>query len=436
MSAFRRLFTLMALAAVVMITPARAAPIIDITRGNLDPMPVAAPDFLVSSNAQAEIARDVTRVIRADLERSGLFRPIDQGAYIEKFTTVYAKPSFADWKIINAKALVIGRVEALPNGVLRGGFRLWDITDEELIYEREFELQRDSWRRLAHMIADEIYEQLTGEKGYFDTRIVFVSESGPKTNRVKRLTIMDQDGASPSFLTDGSYMVLTPRFSPTAQTITYMSYQSGRPRIYLFDLDKNRQEVLGEFSSTFAPRFTPDGLSVLLTREAGGNSEIYKMNLQTRQMVRLTTHPAIDTSASASPDGSQIVFNSDRSGSPQLYVMAGSGGEPRRISFGDGRYLTPVWSPRGDLIAFTKQVGGRFQIGVMRTDGSGERILSESYLDEGPTWSPNGRVIMFFREPGPGQGPSLWSVDLTGQNLRRIQTPGDASDPAWSPARS
>ena len=292
----------------------------------------------------------------------------------------------------------------------------------------------ESWRRLAHKIADAIYQQLTGEKGYFDTRIVFVAESGPKNRRVKRLAIMDQDGANPQFLTSGEYQVLTPRFSPTAQQITYMSFETGRPKVFLFNLETARQETLGDIGNmTFAPRFTPDGAGVLLTQEAGGNSDIYRMDLRSRRMQRLTTDPGIDTSPSGSPDGSQIIFNSDRGGSPQLYVMNADGSNARRVTFGEGRYMTPVWSPRGDLIAFTKQIGGQFAIGVMRPDGSGERILAQSYLDEAPTWSPNGRVIMFFRQGGPGAGPQVWSVDLTGRNLRQIQTPGDASDPAWSP---
>ena len=428
MSAFRSILALVAAAFIA--SPAFAAPMVDITRGNLDPIPVATPDFI----SESPVGADIARVIRADLERSGLFRSVDPASYIEKISDINVQPRMADWKLVSAQALVVGRATAMPDGRLKGEFRLWDVTGETQINAREYIATNESWRRIAHKIADDIYEQLTGEKGYFDTRIVFVSESGPKTKRIKRLAIMDQDGANPSFLTSGQAMVLTPRFSPTAQQITFMSFETGRPRIYLLDLERNRQEVLGDFESmTFSPRFTPDGSAVLMTREGGGNSEIYRMDLRTRAMTRLTTNPAIDTSPSASPDGAQIVFNSDRSGAPQLYTMAAGGGNEKRISFGEGRYMTPVWSPRGDLIAFTKQVGGSFAIGVMKPDGSGERILSQSYLDEGPTWSPNGRVIMFFREGAPGAGPALWSVDLTGQNLRRISTPGDASDPAWSP---
>ena len=433
MNAFRRL-VLIAAAALFAPALAHAELSIDVSVGNLNPMPIAIPDFIGADGQPVPQGADIARVIRADLERSGLFRPIDPAAYVEKITDINRQPRFEDWRLVNAKALVVGRARSLPDGKLSGEFRLWDVTGELQIHDREYIAPQESWRRIAHKIADDIYEQLTGEKGYFDTRIVFVAESGPKTNRVKRLAAMDQDGANPTYLTTGDYMVLTPRYSPTAQMITYMSFETGRPRVYLYDIDKGRQEVLGEFSSmTFSPRFTPDGTAVLLTREGGGNSEIYRMDLRTRQMVRLTTNPAIDTSPSASPDGSQIVFNSDRGGSPQLYTMNADGSNVQRISFGSGRYMTPVWSPRGDLVAFTKQMGGAFAIGVMKPDGSGERILSQSYLDEGPTWSPNGRVIMFFRQASPGAGPSLWSVDLTGHNLRRIQTPSDASDPAWSP---
>jgi TolB protein len=416
------------------LSPAYAALQVDITRGNLDPLPIATADFTGATDQPIQVGADIARVVRADLDRSGLFKSIAPAAFIERNPNVTAQPRFPDWKIINAQALVVGRTQILPDGRLQAEFRLWDVAAEAYVMGREYRTTPDNWRRLAHKVADAIYEQLTGEKGYFDTRIVFVSESGPKARRVKRLAVMDQDGANPTFLTSGDFQVLTPRFSPTTQQITYMSFETGRPRVFLFNIETGRQETLSSFTGmTFAPRFTPDGGAVLMTQENGGNSDIYRMDLRSRAMTRLTTDGGIDTSPSAAPDGSQIVFNSDRGGSPQLYVMNGDGSGQRRVSFGDGRYMTPVWSPRGDLIAFTKQMGGQFGIGVMRPDGSGERILAQSYLDEGPTWSPNGRVIMFFRQARAGAAPTIWSVDLTGQNLREIQTPGDASDPAWSP---
>ncbi|MEZ6022614.1 MAG: Tol-Pal system beta propeller repeat protein TolB [Hyphomonadaceae bacterium] len=406
---------------------------IDINEGHLNPMPIAVVDFLGDNPAAQQIGRDLSGVIRNNLDRSALFRPIPSNAFIERIQALEIPPRFADWKIIDAQALIVGEVTPLPDGRIRIQFRLYDVFAEQRLRGFEYTTTPDNWRRVAHKISDEIYEQLTGEQGYFDTRIVFVSESGPRTRRVKRLMVMDQDGANPFFLTGSDSMVLTPRFSPSTQMITYMSFETGAPRVFLYNLQTNRREVLGDFPGmTFAPRFNPDGTGVVFTVDLNGNSEIYAMDLRTRAQRRLTNNAAIDTSPSYSPDGGQITFNSDRGGSPQIYVMNADGSGQRRISFGDGRYSTPVWSPRGDLIAFTRQGGGRFAIGVMRPDGSGERILTESYLDEAPTWSPNGRVIMFFRE-GRGTGPRLWSVDLTGRNLRQISTQTEASDPAWSP---
>ncbi|HWA01422.1 MAG TPA: Tol-Pal system beta propeller repeat protein TolB [Caulobacterales bacterium] len=418
---------------------------IDITQGNLNPMPIAIPAFLGANPNAAQIGQDIASVISADLDRSALFHPIERVAFIEHIQDMNIPPRFADWRVINAQALVVGQVSPLPDGRIRIEFRLWDVLAETAITDFKCGVSAsnggcsyittpDNWRRIAHRVSDQIYEAITGERGYFDTRIVFVSETGPRTRRAKRLMIMDQDGANPFFLTGANAMVLTPRFSPSTQLITYMSYETGAPRVFLYNLETNRREVLGDFPGmTFAPRFTPDGTGVVLTLDMDGNSEIFTMDLRTHQRRRLTNNPAIDTAPSYSPDGSQITFESDRGGGQQIYVMNADGTNQHRISFGEGRHATPVWSPRGDLIAFTRQNGGRFSIGVMHPDGSGERILTESYLDEAPTWSPNGRVIMFFQEAAPGAGPKLWSIDLTGRNLRQVQTPTDASDPAWSP---
>lgn len=428
---------LMLLAAVVGLlnaAPARAELQIDITRGNVTPLPVAIPAFFGLVEEEVGIGQDIADVITADLLSTGLFKPIDRRAFIQSAAGITVRPRFADWRLINAQALVSGSVSLDDNGMMRVEFRLWDIFAEAQMLGRAYQTEREHWRRVAHIIADAVYKRLTGEDGYFDSRIVYVAESGPATERVKRLAIMDQDGANHRFLTDGRNLVLTPRFSPARQEITYLSYHNDKPQVFLFNLQTGRQEVLGAFDGmTFAPRFSPDGNSVLMSHAEHGNSDIYIMDLRTRIPRRLTTDAAADLGGSFSPDGAQIAFESDRGGTQQLYVMDADGSNQRRISFGGGRYGTPVWSPRGDLIAFTKLQGGQFYIGVMHPDGSGERLLAGGYHNEAPSWSPNGRVLMFFSEDRNGPGSRLHSIDLTGHNQRVLVTPGAASDPAWSP---
>jgi TolB protein len=417
------------LAAICAVSPAFAALSVDVTQGVPQPLPIAVPDFLGDASGA-----NIAGVVRADLERSGLFRPLDQAGFVEHITNINTVPNFQSWRAISAQGLVTGQVTQQPDGRIKVDFRLWDTSSGQQLLGQTFSTTPENWRRVAHMVSDAIYERITGEKGYFDTRVVFISETGPAIKRVKRLAIMDEDGANPNFLTNGSYMVLTPRFNPTAQMIAYMSYISAKPRVYLFDLETGRQELLGNFPNmTFSPRFSPDGNRVALTLEQGGNSDIYVMDLRTRAVQRLTTDPAIDTAPSFSPDGRQIVFESDRGGAQQIYVMNADGSNQHRISFGSGRNGTPVWSPRGDKIAFTKQAGGTFAVGVMNADGSGEHVLTNGFEDEGPTWAPNGRVLMFSRSLSGGRGSQIWSIDVTGRNERRVQTPGSASDPAWSP---
>ena len=419
--------------------PAKAELQVDITRGHLEPLPIAITNFHGTSEVTRAVGRQIAGVVAADLERSGLFRPVDPRAFIQTGLLPDQRPRFADWRLINAQALVNGAAAIQPDGRLRLDFRLWDVLAEQQMVGLAYFTPTENWRRVAHIVADAIYKRITGEEGYFDTRLVYIAESGPPDRRVKRLAIMDQDGANHRFLTSGRDLVLTPRFSPTVQEITYLSYVNDKPRVYLYNIDTGQQEVLGDFPGmTFAPRFSPDGNSVIMSLADRGNSEIYNMDLRTRQVTQLTNHPAIDTSPSYAPDGSHVVFNSDRGGTQQLYVMDASGRNVRRISFGAGRYATPVWSPRSDLIAFTKISQGQFYIGVMRPDGSGERLLTSGFLVEGPTWAPNGRVLMYFRqEPtdskGHGGSVRLFSIDLTGYNEREIVTPIQGSDPAWSP---
>ena len=409
---------------------------IEITEGVIEPLPFAAPDFVAENAAASEYARNISRVIASDLSGTGLFREIPASAHIGRVSSFDAPVSYPDWKAINAQALITGAVSASVDRIVVK-FRLFDIFSGQQLGEGlQFAGTPQSWRRMAHKVADAVYSRITGEGGYFDSRVVFVSESGPKNQRLKRLAVMDYDGANIQFLTDSGSIVLAPRFSPSGDRVAYTSFESGVPSVVLLDVASvQRRPLLNNVQGmSVAPSFSPDGRTVVFSIAQSGNSDIYTMDIASGSSTRLTSAPSIETAPSFSPDGSQIVFESDRSGNQQIYVMSAGGGEPRRISNGAGRYGTPVWSPRGDLIAFTKQNQGRFHIGVMRTDGSEERLLTASFLDEGPTWAPNGRVIMFTRETaGEGGQPALYSVDISGRNLRRVETGGSASDPAWSP---
>ncbi|HEX3952755.1 MAG TPA: Tol-Pal system beta propeller repeat protein TolB [Stellaceae bacterium] len=419
-------------------SPARADVRLDLSHGTVEPLPIAIPAFAGGAGEESQTGAQIAKVISNDLGNSGLFRPLDPASFIQNVSAGEG-PRFGDWRQINAQALVTGTVQGQGGGNFRVEFRLWDVFAEQQLAGFAYTTTRQNWRRIAHIIADEVYKRITGEDGYFDTRIVYIAESGSAIHRVKRLAIMDQDGANNQFLTDGRALVLTPRFSPSAQEITYLSYATKVPRVYLYNIDSGRQQPIGDFPGmTFAPRFSPDGSRIIFSRSENGATNIYTMGLHGGGAQRLTEGNSINTSPSYSPDGSQVVFNSDRGGSQQLYVMSAGGGGAHRISFGSGKYGTPVWSPRGDLIAFTKIDGGSFYIGVMQPDGSGERLLTQDFLVEGPTWAPNGRVLMYFRQGrtdshGGGGASRLYTIDLTGRNQREVPTPTSASDPAWSP---
>ena len=417
---------------------------VDITRGNLDPLPIAVSPLHVDIQSEnyegikvKALGSNISEIIEKNFKSTGLFNPIKKEAFVQKPDIAHLKPRFEDWRLIKAQALITGKI-LIKNEKLKVEFRLWDLTANKEMTALAFTTTPANWRRVAHIISDKIYERLTGEEGYFDTRIIYVAESGPKNQRIKKLAIMDQDGANTKYLTLGNELVLTPRFNPTNQMVTYLSYFRNMPRVYLLDIETGMQEVVGNFPGmTFAPRFSPDGKKIIMSFAEGGNSDIYTMDLETRVVERITNHSSIDTSPSLSPDGKFIVFNSDRSGLQQIYVMRSDGSGVKRITFGKGIYGTPVWSPRGDLIAFTKVRKGKFYIGVMRADGSGERLLTENFYQEAPSWSPNGRVLVFYRETksgskGEGFSAKLWSIDITGYNERRLSTESDASDPSWS----
>ncbi|MFN7113492.1 MAG: Tol-Pal system beta propeller repeat protein TolB [Alphaproteobacteria bacterium] len=433
------------LAAAVMLSmaissaPAQAELRIDVTNPNPKPVPVAIPDFKGTNAADDDLGRKMTQVITANLTRSGLFRALDPRSFIQDSIAAQAGPRFGDWRAINAEALVTGVLSKTPDGKTRVEFRLWDVFAEQQMVGTAYMTTPANWRRIAHIISDAIYKRITGEDGYFDSRLVYIAESGPANAREKRLAIMDQDGENHRFLTDGRTLVLTPRFSPTEQKITYMAYYNNKPRVYVYNIDTGKQELLGDFPGmTFAPRFSPDGRRVIMSLSKNGNSDIYTLDLSSRAVRQLTNDSSINTSPSFAPDGAQVAFESDRGGSQQIYVMSANGGAAKRITFGEGRYANPVWSPRGDLIAFTKMLKGQFYIGVIRPDGSGERLITQAFHVEGPTWSPNGRVLAYFKESPTGarrtgRSAQVYTIDLTGFNEQRVVTPQDGSDPAWSP---
>ena len=440
----KKIFKILTLYHLIFINPVLALIEVDITRGNLDPLPIAVSPLHVDIKSQEheglkvkELGTSISEIIEKNFKGTGLFNPLKKEAFVQKPDIAHIKPRFEDWRLIKAQALVTGKL-LVKDEKLKVEFRLWDLTASKEITALAFTTTPSNWRRVAHIISDKIYERLTGENGYFDMRIIYVAESGPKNQRIKKLAIMDQDGAKTKYLTLGTELVLTPRFNPTNQMVTYLSYFRNMPRVYLLDIETGMQEVVGNFPGmTFAPRFSPDGKKIIMSFAEDGNSDIYTMDLETRVVERITNHSSIDTSPSFSPDGKFIVFNSDRSGLQQIYVMRSDGSNVKRITFGSGIYGTPVWSPRGDLIAFTKVRKGRFYIGVMRIDGTGERLLTENFYQEAPSWSPNGRVLVFYRETksgkkGEGFSAKLWSIDITGYNERRLETKTDASDPSWS----
>jgi TolB protein len=423
---------------------------IDITRGNLDPLPISVSPFFMDKNSIEKIKKnlnienlglEISKVIENNLSKTGLFDTLDKESFLQKPDIAHLKPRFEDWTLIKSQVLITGKVSSKiinNKDYIKIEFKLWDVLGAKMVDGFSLTTVPTNWRRVGHKISDKVYERLTGESGYFDTRIIYVAEEGPKTQRVKKLAIMDQDGFNTKYLTLGNELVLTPRFNPTNQMVTYLSYFRNMPRVYLLNIETGKQEVVGDFPGmTFAPRFSPDGKKIIMSLAKDGNSEIWVRDLETNIQEKLTDHPSIDTSPSYSPDGKFITFNSDRSGYQQIYVMKSDGTKVKRISFGKGIYGTPVWSPRGDLIAFTKLHKGKFFIGVMRTDGTGERLLTENFYQEAPSWSPNGRIIIFYRETktddkGQGFSAKLWSIDLTGYNERLVKTETDASDPSWS----
>ena len=413
-------------------TPSQALVEIVVTGGNFTPLPIAIPDFASSDPA---FGKEIADIVRANLKRSGLFVPLDPASLPVRVGDVANEPDFATWRAASVDALVMGSVER--GGEVSSQVRVWDTQAAAQVVGKSLNTNAENYRRIAHIVSDAIYASLAGGSGYFDTRVLYVAESGPKANRVKRIAMMDQDGANVQYLTSGKSLTLGPRISPAGNSLAFTSYEDGNPQVYLAGIGGNSKKLINNAPMSFAPRFSPDGGTVIFSVSNGGTTNIYTAGVNGGTPNQLTSGAAIDTSPCYSPDGSRVVFESDRGGSPQLYMMGAGGGGAQRISYGEGTYSTPVWSPVGDFIAYTRQSSGGFQIGIMKPDGSAERVLSSSNsVQEGPTWAPNGRVIMFFRDPGGDAGPALWSVDIWGRNEQQIPTESFASDPSWSPLRA
>jgi TolB protein len=411
------------------------SPYLDIRPGSqFKPVPIAVTTF-----AGDEQGSGLTSIVTNNFKRSVFLQPINPASFPEQVSNPDVAPKADAWRAINAQFVVTGRTGRGPDGRLQTEFRLWDVSTGQQVAGQQYVTDPNNSRRIAHIISDAIFERITGEGGFFDTRVVFVDETGSKQKRIKRLAIMDQDGANVRYLTRGLDLVVTPRFSPSSQEVAFMAFSNGDPQVYLLNIETGQREVVGNFPGmTFSPRFSPDGKKVIMSLQQGESSNLFVMDLTSRTTTRLTDTAAIDTSPSFSPDGSQIAFESDRGGEEQIYVMAAGGGPATRISFGSNgaRYSTPVWSPKGDTIAFTRQRSGLFAIGVMKPDGSGERILTEGFHNEGPTFAPNGLYLMFFRDPQGGPGSRLFMVDIFGRGEFPVPTPSFASDPAWSPLRT
>jgi TolB protein len=397
--------------------------------GNFAPVTIAVTPF-----PGDEGATKVGAVLTNDFGHSVFLVPVNPTSFPENVSNPDVRPNLDAWKTVNAQFVLTGRVSGAAGGRISAQFRLWDTATGAQVAGQQYTTDAANARRIAHLIADAVFTHVTGEKGFFDSRVVFVDESGSKEKRRKRLAVMDMDGADVKYLTSGDTLVVTPRFSPSAQQVAYMSFREGDPKVTLLNLESGQREAVGNFPGmTFSPRFSPDGQRIAMSLSEGSTSHLFSMDIGSHEQTQLTDGGGIDTSPCYSPDGSQIAFESDRGGTQQIYVMSANGGAANRISFGEGRYSTPVWSPRGDLIAFTRQKGGLFGIGVMKPDGSGERIIAEGYHNEGPTFSPNGLFLMFFRDPGGESGPKIFMADIFGHGEFPVPTPGYASDPSWGP---
>lgn len=398
---------------------------------------IAVPAMPAAAGASEALGRQIAEVIASDLRSSGAFTPLGPAGIGGYSVAEAGSPNYAGWRGAGAGALVAGYVEARPDGRITVACLLHDVTAGRQLASQGFTVAAGEWRRAAHKCADTVYARLTGEGAYLDTRIVYVAETGPKTNRVKRIALMDSDGSNLRYLTTGRANVTTPRFSPNGSQLVYTGMLARKPRVFVVDIASGAERLLVPGGAiTFAPRFSPDGRRIVFSWAQGGNTDIFVVGANGGVPTRLTSAPGADTAPSFSPDGRRIVFESERSGTQQLYVMNADGSGQRRISFGGGRSASPVWSPKGNLIAFTRIGGGGFRIGVMDASGGGERLLTNAWQDEGPSWAPNGQFILFHRTAQGSGNATLYAVPITGGAPRRMPTPQGGSDPSWSPLKN
>ena len=413
---------------------------VTIDKGVIEPVYIAICPFFGEESKNDVISM----IVKSDLSSTGLFLPIKENAFLQNISSYNVDVAYQNWNAIHARYLVFGDVQYVENNKVKVRFKLYDILLQRKEVEYVLEGNIRSLRKMAHLVSNEIYKRITGSEGYFDTKVAYVSVTRQRNGKkINRLAIMDHDGAAHKFLTDGSNIVLTPRFSPDKDELIFFAYGEkvvrGRRKtlvgnLYKYSFDTNTITAVFKDSPymNYAPRYSPDGKKLLYSMSNdSGYSSLYVMDLATKSVKRLTRGACIDTSPCYSPDMKKIVFNSDRGGSQQIYMMNVDGSDIHRVSFGKGRYATPVWSPDGKWIAFTRMWGRKFYIGIMKPDGSKERLLACGHLVESPAWAPNSRVLMFAHQDRSGT-ERMHSIDITGYNQREIPTPMDGITPEWA----